>query len=210
MSTILALATVIGLMVIGLMRRSSQRHAPVSPVLVKRYIHPGHTWARETEDGDVIVGVDDFAQSLIGSVEKLELPRLLRSVEQGKVAWTVRHGARALPMVCPVSGRVIEKNEMVLANPGLVNTTPYGDGWLIRVRPRRFPAESHNLITGRSASQWVDGARARLAGFFSGTPVLMYQDGGVMLTDLADRCSDEEWNRLIHEFFLADTETKLH
>jgi hypothetical protein len=113
-------------------------------------------------------------------------------------------------MVCPVSGRVIEKNEMVLANPGLVNTSPYGDGWLIRVRPRRFSAELHNLITGRSASQWVDGARARLAGFFSGAPALMYQDGGVMLSDLADRCSDEEWERLLHEFFLADTTTKQH
>ncbi len=177
---------------------------------MKRYIHPGHTWARETEDGDVIVGVDDFAQSLIGSVEGVELPGLLRRVEQGKVAWTVRHGVRAVPMVCPVSGRVIEKNEMVLTNPGLVNASPYGDGWLIRVRPRRFPAEIHNLITGRSASQWVDGARARLAGFFSGAPVLMYQDGGVMLTDLADRCSDEEWDRLLHEFFLTDTTTKQH
>ena len=210
MSIILALATVIGLLITGLFRRSGQRTAALSPVLIKRYIHPGHTWARETEDGDVLVGIDDFTQSLIGNVEGLELPRLLKRVEQGKVAWTVRHGARALPMVCPVSGRVIEKNEMVLTNPGLVNTSPYGDGWLIRVRPRRFSAEMHNLITGRSAAQWVDGARARLAGFFSGAPVLMYQDGGVMLPDLADRCSDEEWERLLREFFLADTTTKQH
>jgi len=210
MSIILALATVIGLMIVGYFRRSGQRSQAVSPVLVKRYIHPGHTWARETEDGDVIVGIDDFAQSLIGGVEGIELPRLLRRVEQGKTAWTIRRGMRAVPMVSPVSGRVIEKNEMVMTNPGLVNTSPYGDGWLLRIRPRRFPMEIHNLITGRSASQWVDGARARLAGFFSGAPVLMYQDGGVMLTDLADRCSDEEWDRLIREFFLADTHTKQH
>ena len=210
MSTLLALVTVIVLMVVGLIRRSSHRATVAPPVIVKRYIHPGHTWARETEDGDVLVGIDDFAQSLIGTIDGLELPRLLRSVEQGKVAWKVRHGSREVPMICPVSGRVIEKNEMVTAHPGLVNSSPYGDGWLIRVRPRRLPAQLHNLLTGRSAQQWLDGARAQLSRFFSGTPALMYQDGGVMLTDLADRCSQQEWEKLVAEFFLVDENTKQH
>jgi glycine cleavage system H protein len=208
MSAILALVTVIVLMIIGLIRHSSHRAPVASPVMVKRYMHPGHAWVRETGDGDVLVGIDDFAQSLIGTVNGLELPRLLKSVEQGKVAWKVRHGSRAVPMVCPVSGRVIEKNEMVLTNPALVNSSPYGDGWLIRVKPRRLPAQLHNLITGKSAQQWLDGARAQLSRFFSGTPALMYQDGGVMLTNLADRCSDEEWGRLVSEFFLVDENTK--
>jgi glycine cleavage system H protein len=207
---ILALATIIVLMVVGLIRRSRQRGAAPSPVIVKRYIHPGHTWVRETEDGNVLVGIDDFAQSLIGTIDGLELPRLLKSVEQGKVAWKVRHGSRAVPMVCPVSGRVIEKNEMVMARPTLVNTSPYGDGWLIRVRPRRLAAQLHNLITGRSAQQWLDSAWAQLARFFAGTPALMYQDGGVLLTDLADRCSDEEWGKLVSEFFLVDEDTNQH
>jgi glycine cleavage system H protein len=208
MSAILALATIIVLMVVGLIRHSSHRATIASPVLVKRYIHPGHTWVRETEDGDVLVGIDDFAQSLIGTIDGLVLPRLLRRVEQGKVAWKVRHGSRAVPMVCPVSGRVVEKNGMVMAHPALVNSSPYGDGWLIRVRPSRLPAQLHNLITGKSAQQWLDGARAQLARFFSGTPALMYQDGGVILRDLADRCSAEEWEKLVSEFFLVDENTK--
>jgi glycine cleavage system H protein len=210
MSAILALVTVIVMMVVGLIRRSSHRAAVPSPVIVKRYIHPGHTWVRETEDGDVLVGIDDFAQSLIGTVDGLELPRLLRSVEQGKVAWKVRHGSRVVPMVCPVSGRVIEKNEMVLADPALVNSSPYGDGWLLRVKTPRLPSQLHNLITGKSAQHWLDDARAQLARFFSGTPALMYQDGGVMLTDIADRCSAEEWEKLVREFFLVDENTKQH
>ncbi len=210
MSAILALVTVIVLMIVGLINRSRQHGTVAAPVIVKRYIHPGHTWVRETEDGDVLVGIDDFAQSLIGTVEGVELPRLLKSVAQGKVAWKVRHGSREVPMVCPVSGRVIEKNQMLVANPALVNSSPYGDGWLIRVRPRRLSSQIHNLITGKMAQQWVDGARAQLARFFSGTPALMYQDGGVMLTNLADRCSDEEWARLVSEFFLVDDTTNQH
>lgn len=210
MSAILALATIIVLMIVGLIRRSKGHVHTPTPVILKRYTHPGHAWVRETEDGDVLVGIDDFAQSLIGTIEGLELPRLLKSVKQGDVVWRLRHGSREVPMICPVSGRVMERNEMVMTDPALVNAAPYGDGWLIRVRPRRLRAELHNLLTGKSAHEWADGARARLARFFAGTPALMYQDGGVMLTNLAERCSGEEWSRLVSEFFLVDEDANQH
>lgn len=204
MSLLLAVTAFVVFFLIDGIRRSRRRPVPETAVLIRRYVHPGHAWVRETEDGDVLVGIDDFAQSVIGTVEGVELPRLLRRVEQGTVAWMIRHGERAVPMVSPVTGRVIEKNEMVLRNPGLVNTLPYADGWLIRVRPRKLPGQLHNLLTGRAAQQWIDGVRSRLGGFFSGTPALLYQDGGVMMNNLADRCSDPEWRRLVKEFFLTD------
>ncbi len=90
-------------------------------------------------------------------------------------------------MVSPDSGWVIEKNEAVLRTPGLLNSSPYGEGWLFKVKPHRLSAELHNMLTGKSAQQWQVFVRSQLGRFFSGTPALMYQDGGVMLTDLADR-----------------------
>ena len=88
--------------------------------------------------------MDDFAQSVIGSIEAVSAPPPVSSaVNQGGVAWEVVHGGRRLKMVSPVSGRVIEKNEMVLTNPPLVNTSPYGDGWLFRVRPDKLPPQLH-------------------------------------------------------------------
>jgi glycine cleavage system H protein len=207
MSVILALTALLVLILVDQIRRSRQPRAAEAPVLVKRYVHPGHAWARETGEGDVLVGIDDFAQSILGSVDRVELPRLLRRVKQGTVAWRIGHGTRVIPIVSPVSGRVIEKNEMVLRDPSLVNAAPYGDGWLIRVRPRKLSDQLHNLLTGRPAQQWLDAARARLGRFFSGTPALMYQDGGVLVRDLAERCSDDEWSRLVNEFFLVDEHT---
>lgn len=203
MSAILALVTITVLIVIGVLR-SKRSRVRVEDVIVPRYVHPGHTWVRATEDGDVLVGIDDFAQSLIGTIDDVELPHLLRSVRQGKPAWRVWHGHRLVALVSPVSGRVIEKNEMVLSNPSLINTAPYGDGWLMRVRPRMLSAQLNNLLTGRAAHQWMDTVRARLHGFFATTPALMYQDGGVMLDNLSDRCSDDEWKRIVKEFFLTD------
>ncbi len=203
MSAILALVTILVLIVIGLLRsKKVKEHA--ADVIVQRYVHPGHMWARETEDGDVLVGIDEFAQSLIGTIDEVEMPKLFRRLEQGRVALRFWHGHRLTGLVSPVSGRVIEKNEMVLHNPSLVNTAPFGDGWLVRVRPRHLRSQVNNLMTGHAAHEWLDAVRARLSGFFSGTPALMYQDGGVVLKDLSDRCSDDEWRRLTKEFFLTD------
>jgi glycine cleavage system H protein len=148
--------------------------------------------------------MDDFAQSVIGSIDSVMLPRLLKRVNQGGVAWEVNHGGRKLRMVSPVSGRVIEKNEMVLMNPSLINTSPYGDGWLFKVRPAKLAPQLHNLLTGRTVAEWQETVRTHLSRFFSATPALMYQDGGVMVSNLSERCSDEEWKGLTKEFFLTE------
>ncbi len=201
MSAILALLTATILIIIGLIRSRRPRER-FAPVIVPRYHHQGHTWVRESEDGDVIVGVDEFAQSLIGSVDEIRLPRLLASVRQGGVAYYIRHGSRVVPILSPVSGRVVAKNQMLKANPMLINTSPYGDGWLVRIKPRRFVSEMNNLFSGKAAYQWLDSVRARLHQVFAGTPALMYQDGGEFIRDLSDKCSDQEWATLVNEFFL--------
>ena len=204
MSLILALAVATIIILIRMAQKEKPKESP-KPVLVKRYIHPGHTWLKLTQDGDVLVGVDDFGQSVIGSIDEVQLPRVLCRLQQGAVGWTVRHGSRVVPMRSPVTGRVIEKNEMVLNNPSLINTSPYGDGWLLRVRPSRVSAQMGNLFTGRVATRWQDAERVDLSRFFSGTPALMYQEGGVLLTNLADRCSDDEWDKIAEHFFQVET-----
>jgi hypothetical protein len=74
----------------------------------------------------------------------------------------------------------------------------------MRIKPRKLSSQLPNLLSGKAVQQWQEDARAQLSRFFSGTPALMYQDGGVMLKNLSDRCSDEEWEALKKEFFLVD------
>ncbi|HCV43113.1 MAG TPA: hypothetical protein DGH68_06485 [Bacteroidetes bacterium] len=203
MSLILALVVATIIILIRMIQKEKPKEV-AKPVLVKRYVHPGHGWLRLTQDGDVLVGLDDFGQSLVGSIDEVRLPRLLCRVRQGEVGWTVRHGQRSVPLRSPVTGWVIEKNEMVLNNPSLVNSSPYGDGWLLRVRPSKVNLQLHNLFTGKVASKWQDAERSELASFFSGTPALMYQEGGVLLQNLADKCSDDEWRTIARRFFQTD------
>lgn len=207
MSTIFALMTAIALTIVGMLRRKRSKARPM-PVLARRYVHQGHTWMRVTEDGEVVVGMDDFAQSLIGTIDGVKLPRLLKSVEQGGVAWHVWHGHRHVAMVSPVSGRVIEKNEMLLRNPSLINDSPYGDGWLFKIHPRKLVPQLHNLFTGRWAQALQDLAKRQLNQLFSHSPALMYQDGGVITKNLMDRCSEEEWDVVTKEFFLVNADSE--
>jgi glycine cleavage system H protein len=203
MSLILAVVVATIIILVRMMYKERPKKE-AKPVLVKRYVHPGHTWMKLTQDGDVIVGIDEFGQSVIGTIDEVQMPRLLHKVRQGEVGWTVKHGDRVVPMRSPVTGRVIEKNEMVLNNASLINSSPYGDGWLFKIRPSKIDFQLSNLFTGRAASKWQDLERAELGRFFSGTPALMFQEGGVMLQNLADRCSDEEWRAIARQFFLVD------
>jgi glycine cleavage system H protein len=203
MSVLLAIATACVLIIWNISRKTRTRSIS-KPVFVQRYVHPGHMWMRLTDDGDVLVGIDEFAQSLIGTIESVALPSLLKRVEQGQVALTVQHGNRTVPLLSPVSGRVTEKNEMVLTNPSLVNSSPYGDGWLFRVRPQKLSIQLNNLFVGRATQQLLSQAKAHLAQMFSGSTVLMYQDGGAFVPNFADKISDSEWNMLAKEFLLVD------
>ncbi|MEO8168706.1 MAG: glycine cleavage system protein H, partial [bacterium] len=202
MSLLLLLLVVLWFIGLDLLRRKRKSTVP-PPVIVRRYGHAGHSWLRMTPDGDALVGIDDFAQTLIGSVESIELPRLLQRVEQGAIGWRLTHGHRVVPMLCPVSGRVIEKNEMVLRDPRLINVSPYRDGWLLRIRPTNVQSQMHNLLTGKLLQQWLEQKKESLVRFFSTTPALMYQDGGFIVNNLSDRMSDEEWDNLSQEIFLV-------
>lgn len=206
MSAILAIMTALILILAGMFRRRHS-HNLVPTVLARRYHHPGHTWMRTTEDGDVIVGLDDFAQKIIGDIDEVELPRLLAKVHQGTKGWSVWHGARRVELLSPVTGRVVQKNESLLANPSLANSSPYGEGWLMRIHPSGLRYQLGNLMKGRLAQQWEDLSRVQLGRMLSGAPVLLYQDGGVLVRNLADTCSDDEWNRIQREIFCLNEQS---
>jgi glycine cleavage system H protein len=207
MSAILAFVTAMVLILISMFRRKKPRPA-AEPVLVKRFVHPGHTWARETGDGYVVVGIDAFAQSLVGTIHDLKLPRLLKHVSQGAAALDLWHGQRHVRLVSPVSGWVVEKNEMVLNDPSLVNSAPYGDGWLFKVKASRLSNELANLLTGKTAIHWNDSVRDQVRKIFATTPALLMQDGGVMVENLAEHCSEEEWKAICKEFFLYEEQSQ--
>ena len=92
-----------------------------------------HEWVRV--EGDIaVIGISDYAQEQLGDVVFVELPEPGRAVAQGDEAAVVESVKAASEVYAPVSGEVVEVNEPLADDPGLVNREPTGGGWFLKVR----------------------------------------------------------------------------
>lgn len=111
-----------------------------------------HEWVEET--GDIAtVGITDFAQSSLGDLVYVELPKIGRQVKKGEVFVIVESCKAASDVYAPLSGEVVEVNEAVVASPDVVNHSPYGAGWLVKIRANNhsevadlLPADSYKEL----------------------------------------------------------------
>lgn len=93
-----------------------------------------HEWAKE-DGGRIIVGITHFAQDQLGDVVFVGLPDAGTEVEAGKPLGEVESTKSVSDIYSPVSGTVSEKNAALEATPELVNSDPYGKGWLVAIEP---------------------------------------------------------------------------
>jgi len=93
-----------------------------------------HEWVRDEGDGTVIVGISDHAQAQLGDMVYVELPEPGMSYGQGDAFGVVESVKAASDVYAPVSGEVVETNPALEDEPELVNSDPYGDGWLLRLQ----------------------------------------------------------------------------
>jgi len=94
-----------------------------------------HEWVRREKDGTVTVGITDHAQDLLGDMVFVELPEPGRKVKAGQECAVVESVKAASDVYSPLSGEVTAMNEAVSGSPELVNKDPYGEGWLMRIKP---------------------------------------------------------------------------
>lgn len=111
------------------------------------YLVDKHVWARQ-EDGAVVVGLTDVAQSLAKSIISVTLKKPGRKLAKGKSLGTVESGKWVGPVPAPVAGEITEVNEALVTDPGLLNRDPYGDGWIAKLAPDDWETDSAELVTG--------------------------------------------------------------
>ena len=93
-----------------------------------------HEWVRDEGDGIVVVGISDHAQAALGDMVFVELPEPGTSFGQGDACAVVESVKAASDAYAPVSGEVTEVNDALEDAPELVNSDPYGEGWMYRIR----------------------------------------------------------------------------
>jgi glycine cleavage system H protein len=93
-----------------------------------------HEWVR-VEDGLAVVGITDFAQAQLSELTFVELPEVDATFDAEDEAAVVESVKAASDIYAPVSGKVVEVNDKLIDSPELVNSDPYGDGWLFKLEP---------------------------------------------------------------------------
>jgi glycine cleavage system H protein len=96
-----------------------------------------HEWVRTpgNEEGSVRIGITDYAQDALGDIVYVSLPDVGEEVQAGAAVGELESTKSVSDVYVPVSGRVAARNESLDAHPELVNSDPYGDGWLFEVVP---------------------------------------------------------------------------
>jgi glycine cleavage system H protein len=165
--------------------------------------HPGHAWLTRERKGVIRVGADEFAASLVGKVERIELPKPGQWVRQGqKVLSFYRDGERT-EMVSPTEGEVLEINAEVLNNPALLRQDPYGNGWLMTISVPDEENTSRNLIPKGLVGNWMRDAVERLYALQPALAGAVAPDGGRPTEDLLAGLPDVSWKKITGEFLLT-------
>jgi glycine cleavage system H protein len=105
-----------------------------------------HEWARLESDGTVTIGISDHAQNALGDLVFVEVPEVGKALTKGGAAAVVESVKAASDVYSPVSGEVIAANDALGSAPELVNTDPYGQGWLYKIKPAN-QGELEQLLT---------------------------------------------------------------
>jgi len=155
----------------------------------KLLYHRGHTWVRPEWDGTYAVGLDEFADQMVGRPDIVELPPLFQELETEGVAWRMKKNGHLIRVRAPLSGTVI-------------STGGPDKGWYVKILPHGEPDLRH-LLSGAEVPNWLAAETDRLQMQTSeagSKPALA--DGGMLMPELMDAEPQANWDAILAATFL--------
>jgi len=108
------------------------------------------TWAKDNGDGTFTIGLTSIAAAMAGRLVAYTPKKPGRTVERRKSVATIESGKWVGPVPTPLTGEIVEVNEVLKTNPALANDDPYGQGWIAKIKPTN-PDEVNMLLKGQAA-----------------------------------------------------------
>ncbi|HQF43462.1 MAG TPA: response regulator [Ignavibacteriaceae bacterium] len=170
------------------------------------FIAKNHTWVSMNQEGIAKVGIDDFAQKLIGKVSSLELPNLGMTIKAGQPLFTIKQGNRTVTFSSPVSGKVAQVNTLLQDNLDALEVTPYERNWVCALDAENLDNEIKEMTIGKSAVTFFQDDIEKFKTMFmellkSEKKSDEYLEDGLFIGQLGD-LTDVNWNKIIAEFFI--------
>jgi glycine cleavage system H protein len=151
--------------------------------------HRGHTWVRPEEDGTLTVGLDEFAQHLIGHPDSVQLPKTDSEIESSGIAWRMSKNGHEVRVPAPVEGTVVA-------------TGGYDTGWYLKLRPHG-PTNLRHLLRGEEVSGWLAAEIERLQRQLTAPDAPhCLADGGALMPELMDALPSADWDSVLAATFL--------
>lgn len=113
-----------------------------------------HEWVLPQDDGTVVIGITAHAQALLGDMVFVELPEIGRGVNAKEECGVVESVKAASDLYAPLAGEVVAANEALADTPEHINTDPYGQGWILRIRAAN-PADVDELLDAETYAALV-------------------------------------------------------
>lgn len=162
-----------------------------------------HTWLRREPRGDTVIGLDGLVARALGTVQQVLLPEAGSSVDAATARITMAARGRSLKIHTPVAGHVVAVNNAVLRNPALVHADPYGNGWLIRIRPAEAGSSPYAV---ENPIEWLRAQGEAMKEFFRASSAqpgfATMQDGGEPVEGILQTCDAGVW-KSFNETFAA-------
>ncbi len=108
------------------------------------------TWVKDNGDGTYTVGLTSIAAAMAGRLVAYTPKKIGKTVKKGKSVATIESGKWVGPVPAPFEGEIVEVNESLKSNPALVNDDPYGEGWVVKLKPVN-PSDVDQLLRGPDA-----------------------------------------------------------
>ncbi|MBW2711717.1 MAG: glycine cleavage system protein H, partial [Deltaproteobacteria bacterium] len=164
------------------------------------FFHNGHTWARIESGGYIRIGLDDFANKLMGKADAFDLPLMGKELDMDRVGWGLRRKDNLADILSPVDGVIVEVNAKVRENPDIANREPYGDGWLFMVRTPDVKKTVKKLMSDTDSLDWVNNEIDTLEGMIEDVAGPLAADGGYLQDDIYGNLPDLGWKNLTKTF----------
>jgi len=161
----------------------------------------GHTWVFMEKNGIVKVGIDDFLQHITGPITRVKMKSPGEKVRKGDHVLSLIQNGKQLNIKSPVSGTIVARNERLLGETDIVNTSPYDEGWVYAIEPENWEKDSRLLNLAGKYTDFLKEELARIRDFLSvmpGTNDVRYarvvlQDGGEFKDGLLEQFGPEIW-----------------
>jgi glycine cleavage system H protein len=164
-------------------------------------ISTGHCWASLAEDGTARIGLDDFARKLLGKVDKIDFPNIGMNVQAGQALFSVSQGQRWAQFNAPLSGKVVEINQVLKKDCSMLEDTSYGNSWICVIEGNDLDAELPHLKIGRSAVTLFQEDIDRFQAFVKKADGSEVSDPATLCIGAFEKLDDARWESAVREFF---------